>query len=1214
MFYSDLGDTAVQDDGVNVHFSYHKNLNHNLIGLRKGYELFFPGSSLYIRKIDFEYDTAHGKLTRQILFNGSDSSVYDFKYDAVYGNLDTAMQPENIHGERMTYSYTYDSIVFSYPVRINNSYGESQKTKYDYRFGRPISVTDPSGSTMNYSYDFAGRLRSVNSPLNTSGIPSLMNEYHPMNYYHNGLNPQEYTFSASPTHHPYSVSKHYGDDGTLITETAVLANGFGQPIQTKKGLKVDSVDMMQVSGRTVSDAFGRSVMQYDPIVELRSSHRGRFNTDIDSATLTATTYDVLDRTTAVSQPLGLTTFIEYGINFNVNGQKCFVTTTTDPNGISMTKYADYAGRQVQINDADSGITLMSYDNLGQLESSTDPEGFTTYYEYDSLGRLLKRFHPDANITKYEYDNAGNLIMESSPLGEVFYDYTYYRHLSKRYVNMTGNNAYYAYGTSGTDTGRPVWFEDGSGRYECHYDALGNVTSEERFVIVPDDSNAYRFKMNFQYDSWGRMLSMTYPDSEVVSYTYQWGGDLYAMHGYKSGNFRSYIFQTTYNTLGQKTFVEYGDHSKAYYSYDILHRLSNLTSKDRHDSVMQNIVYSFDGLGNIMQIHNAAGQVNSMGGNYTNYYIYDSLYRMVLSNGMGTTGLYFYQMEYSPSGRILHKQNAAASSTLHNEVAMDYGYCDKKQPHAVRRILDSVSGQLYDLRWDEAGNLGQISASSDNGQFECGRFLYWTEDNRMHTSLDDRIYTYYVYDQSGERRLKMSGENRFMDINATTAASFSTLDRTTMYPSAYMVLTNKGYTKHYYAGTERLAARIGGGGLNALDSVMESDPIQQLLADTLFKQCSLQVNTRYITENDTSCIRSSVNGSDALCRDISGIPSNIVALVRISLYRTFQEMVIQMMEDNYNGIEDDVYFYHGDHLGSASWITNAHGDAVQHLQYLPFGEPFVDQRATDYSERFTFTGKERDEETGYGYFGARYMDHELMTMWLSVDPMADKYPSISPYAYCAWNPVKLVDPDGRDVWELTNNGQLKWVKSSPNEKITIGDKSIFSRNPIIVKGEKDKVIDLCTANMSFGTNQSQAEMYFEFFADNLDFEFSLLGNKDGKETNFEVWTSLDRDGDSRGSQRAQEFAAEGKLAQHVHNHPNNIWEPSSKENHRGIGNDKDFRELAVKGSPNCDFYIYTKTFGGVYSKYQENGAWPQSRSRFSNKDKQYSRCSVLSPLQ
>ena len=61
-----------------------------------------------------------------------------------------------------------------------------------------------------------------------------------------------------------------------------------------------------------------------------------------------------------------------------------------------------------------------------------------------------------------------------------------------------------------------------------------------------------------------------------------------------------------------------------------------------------------------------------------------------------------------------------------------------------------------------------------------------------------------------------------------------------------------------------------------------------------------------------------------------------------------------------------------------------------------------------------TGKERDEETGYGYFGARYMDHELTAMWLSVDPMSDKYPSISPYAYCAWNPVKLVDPDGNEA--------------------------------------------------------------------------------------------------------------------------------------------------------------------------------------------------------
>jgi len=67
--------------------------------------------------------------------------------------------------------------------------------------------------------------------------------------------------------------------------------------------------------------------------------------------------------------------------------------------------------------------------------------------------------------------------------------------------------------------------------------------------------------------------------------------------------------------------------------------------------------------------------------------------------------------------------------------------------------------------------------------------------------------------------------------------------------------------------------------------------------------------------------------------------------------------------------------------------------------------------------FVFTGKEKDEETGYGYFGARYMDHEQMAMWLSVDPMADKYPNISPYNYCMWNPVRVVDPNGQDTFNI-----------------------------------------------------------------------------------------------------------------------------------------------------------------------------------------------------
>ena len=121
--------------------------------------------------------------------------------------------------------------------------------------------------------------------------------------------------------------------------------------------------------------------------------------------------------------------------------------------------------------------------------------------------------------------------------------------------------------------------------------------------------------------------------------------------------------------------------------------------------------------------------------------------------------------------------------------------------------------------------------------------------------------------------------------------------------------------------------------------------------------------------------------------------------------------------------------HPDHLGSSSWITYTDGEAVQHLHYLPWGEEFVDQRITDFSARHTFSAKERDAETGLSYFGARYYSSDL-SIWLSVDPMSDKYPSLSPYVYCADNPVKLVDPNGEEVGDYYDlNG--KWLGRDKN---------------------------------------------------------------------------------------------------------------------------------------------------------------------------------------
>ena len=114
--------------------------------------------------------------------------------------------------------------------------------------------------------------------------------------------------------------------------------------------------------------------------------------------------------------------------------------------------------------------------------------------------------------------------------------------------------------------------------------------------------------------------------------------------------------------------------------------------------------------------------------------------------------------------------------------------------------------------------------------------------------------------------------------------------------------------------------------------------------------------------------------------------------------------------------------HGDHLGSANWITDAFGDPVQYIHYAPYGELIANQQTIGYDERYKFTGKERDWETGYDMFGARYL-WSATGHWLSVDPLADKYPNISPYAYCGWNPIKFVDPDGRKIIVGTWYGRL-----------------------------------------------------------------------------------------------------------------------------------------------------------------------------------------------
>lgn len=102
----------------------------------------------------------------------------------------------------------------------------------------------------------------------------------------------------------------------------------------------------------------------------------------------------------------------------------------------------------------------------------------------------------------------------------------------------------------------------------------------------------------------------------------------------------------------------------------------------------------------------------------------------------------------------------------------------------------------------------------------------------------------------------------------------------------------------------------------------------------------------------------------------------------------------------------------DHLDSIVRIVNTSGTIVNAQDYYAYGDYIRSYTSGSTNDKYRFTGKERDTETNYDYFGARYYDSEL-GRWMSVDASAGKYAGLSPYSYSFNNPLKYTDPDGND---------------------------------------------------------------------------------------------------------------------------------------------------------------------------------------------------------
>jgi RHS repeat-associated protein len=131
------------------------------------------------------------------------------------------------------------------------------------------------------------------------------------------------------------------------------------------------------------------------------------------------------------------------------------------------------------------------------------------------------------------------------------------------------------------------------------------------------------------------------------------------------------------------------------------------------------------------------------------------------------------------------------------------------------------------------------------------------------------------------------------------------------------------------------------------------------------------------------------------------------------------------------IEGGAYYYYlTDHLGNNRLVANASGIPVQKTHYYPFGMAFAESQPpneTQVKQPYKYNGKELDQMHGLNQYdyAARYYDPAI-ARFTTIDPKAEKYYSISPYAYCANNPVRYTDPDGQEIsftykWEKDKNG-------------------------------------------------------------------------------------------------------------------------------------------------------------------------------------------------
>ncbi|MCH7535966.1 MAG: hypothetical protein IH948_09565, partial [Bacteroidetes bacterium] len=451
----------------------------------------------------------------------------------------------------------------------------------------------------------------------------------------------------------------------------------------------------------------------------------------------------------------------------------------------------------------------------------------------------------------------------------------------------------------------------------------------------------------------------------------------------------------------------------------------------------------------------------LGGPTTCSYDYDDLYRLTHADAEYQTlnfrHRYSLDMDYSPNGRIENKDQKHDRKSLGSpwlpqkktSYEFDYNY-DGAAPNQPTHIGDKT------YTWDANGNY----TGWDHDKNGTRQKMLWDEENRIRAVANNGQTHHYIYDGSGVRVIKATGDGQGIYVNGFPFGGSGTVGNYTMYVSPYVVVQNAKYTKHFFIGDQRIVSKIGEMGDHFAKGGTGKTAGKSGKVPPGWEQKKNNLKDHIIA----NFLALGLDQSLLIAGKSGKIPYG-------QIKKYFREN--GGLEDGGippGHVESLQYFYHPDHLGSASYITDAAGEVYQHMEYFAFGETFIEERHDAEYTTYLFNGKELDEETGNYYYGARYYNPQN-SIWLSIDPLADKYPSLSPYNFVANNPLKLVDPDGTKIW-IWYTGKNKWTGKMVPKRVYLRKGKLYNPNGKAYTGNNEYVLKVEVDLFLIGADDSK----------------------------------------------------------------------------------------------------------------------------------------------